>query len=239
MNLRFRFIDFTCGHSHNFVSLTLNLMNVFDSIAEFATSKSLKLSHKVSISLVIIFMALVIDNILGFSYHFSESRKIEIVSEIEQLKQGVDKNSITFFELEKLEAQILKRKNLRDYLSSPFLKSDDTYSYININTAATSANAMSSLWFFVTTQFLFILAIILIAVGILTTGEAMIVKIASIIMISLALGMSAILVSKFCFYILPNPITEGFSLNYLIFGSIQSAVLAGEIWIFLKLANSK
>jgi hypothetical protein len=114
-------------------------MDLFDSIFKFFTDSNKKFSHKTILVLFSIFIIIVLDNVLSFSYYYNNEKKI---SQIESINNIVKDSSITIKEKNSLiflRNNIISHKtwkdNIWDFFTTIEFK-DDLKSSTEVNNSS-------------------------------------------------------------------------------------------------------
>jgi|GEM_PF-2643842 len=90
-----------------------------DSIPSFIdwyVKNSVSLGYKTGLIVLTIFIALVIDNLTGFTFYYQNKQRIEQVENIRQLKTKPGLDSIQISNLTSLQNEIINKKDFRQYL---------------------------------------------------------------------------------------------------------------------------
>ena len=89
-------------------------MEWFKSLFEYFTDSSKAPSKRVSIIIVILILALLVDNHIGFTYYYNEKSKLETVAKMNQI---LEDSTLSIEEANLIKASrysVIKRKNLLD-----------------------------------------------------------------------------------------------------------------------------
>lgn len=78
----------------------------------FFESDKISISRKITIPILLILTILMIDNIGGFSYRFTNSQKIDYLLKIEKAKVEFRQDTIVCSILDKMEYDLINRKNV-------------------------------------------------------------------------------------------------------------------------------
>ena len=92
-----------------------------DNILNFITDTNKRLSTRATIFILSVIATLIIDNIVGFSYHYNNKQKLEQLKLTYELLERKNLTDKTMKELKFLESETLDRKNILDHTLS-FLK---------------------------------------------------------------------------------------------------------------------
>lgn len=146
-------------------------MNYFESLINFLVDKRHGVSSKASIILLALVIALLINNLLGISYYYNISRKVEQIEKINQLLTDTSLTPSTRKTLTTWENEIINRKSVWDntvlYVQHTFLNKElriDTVKVIgkepmNDNPVVT-AQKRNNTWFFISSSFLYLLSML-------------------------------------------------------------------------------
>ena len=108
-------------------------MDLIERIISFLTNRNHSPLSKISWVMVAFLLIFLIDNYLGFSYHFRINQEIEQIKNIEEIKQISQDNIKLISFLNNKENEILNRKNIFQHFSALFdkeeLKSDTDNTY--------------------------------------------------------------------------------------------------------------
>jgi len=97
-------------------------MDIIQSIIKFFANKDYSISSKFLGFILIIGVLFFIDNILGFSFYYTNSQKIDQLKTIEELKQNNSSNKHLHNTLNKIEYDIINRKNVINIFLNLFSK---------------------------------------------------------------------------------------------------------------------
>lgn len=81
-------------------------------IWKFFENKSISISKKISIVILIILSALAVDNIGGFSYRYMNSQKLDYLLKIEKTKEQFNQDKVVCDMLDKMKYELINRKNI-------------------------------------------------------------------------------------------------------------------------------
>ncbi|MFZ1528906.1 MAG: hypothetical protein WAT19_09150 [Ferruginibacter sp.] len=87
-------------------------MSYIDHITEFLFDENRRLSSKAAVVVFAIIAIFVVDNVLGFSYYFSNNKKIEQVQKLNSIIQDTTSDSTTKTFAKELRTEIIDRKNV-------------------------------------------------------------------------------------------------------------------------------
>ena len=90
-------------------------MSYIDNITVFLLDGNKKLSTKATVVLFTILAILLVDNIIGFSYHYNTQRKIEEINNINSIINDSLTDKETKSNAIKLRSEIINRKNIISY----------------------------------------------------------------------------------------------------------------------------
>lgn len=141
------------------------MFEFLSNITTWYVDKNQAIGHKAALIIIIIGIALLVDNLCGFSFFYSNSKKIEQISEIEKVKNTYKSNVHLQTQLTQLEDRILQRKDIRQIAMSYVNRYRiPTFSGTNPQQAESSsklAGRRSIFWHTLTSSFVFVLFLLL------------------------------------------------------------------------------
>ena len=87
-------------------------MDIFRDIIRFFTTKEFSFKSKLFGIIVVILAVFLIDDLLGFSFYYSNNQKIDHLTNIENLKNDCADNAELLIVLDDVEKKIINRKNV-------------------------------------------------------------------------------------------------------------------------------
>lgn len=196
-------------------------MGAFDTVFSYITDKERRLSTKTYVSIICIFLILALDNIVGFSYHYSMDRKlneVKIVGEIlkdSTLDQSVKKDLI------KTRTELLRKRYFYGYISESF---SSIFSNNSVKKTPEEAQVQrSNFWFLISTSGIYLLCyfILIIIFPFMDDKNSFGQKIAIEIVIAI-FGFVHISLFYWLMGLIPK-LSDTWTWNYILNGSIQIA----------------
>ncbi len=212
-------------------------MSAFDTVFSYITDKERRLSTKTYVSIICIFLILIVDNIVGFSYHYSMDRKlneVKIVGEIlkdSTLDQSVKKDLI------KTRTELLHKKYFYGYISDSF---SAIFSNNSVKKTPEEVQAQrSNFWFLISTSGIYSLCyfILIIIFPFMDDKNSFGQKIAIEIIIAIC-GFVHISLFYWLMGLIPK-LSDTWTWNYILNGSIQIAFTVTMSLLVNKEAKKK
>ncbi len=215
-------------------------MSYIDNITVFLLDGNKKLSTKATVVLFTILAILLVDNIIGFSYHYNTQRKIEEINNINSIINDSLTDKETKSNAIKLRSEIINRKNIISYTllfiqntkwtddeiknkKEIIVKENKNFNIEKIDLEIVNTN---NFWFHLTSGgFFYILGIFMFPIMIFQDKTSSILqRIATGIFIAIILGLIGLFFYWICSLI---PLISDYSLtwNYAINIIIQVGVL--------------
>jgi len=130
-------------------------MIFIDNILNFITDTKKRLSTRATIFILSVLATFIIDNVIGFSHHYNNQKKLDQLKIISELLDRPNLTENTKKELKLLESETFERKNILNY-SLSFLKniaSTDKKQSQNITNTETNT-IRSNIWFLISSLLL-------------------------------------------------------------------------------------
>ncbi|MCU7547784.1 hypothetical protein OCK74_01600 [Chitinophagaceae bacterium LB-8] len=115
--------DSFCKDSHRILNLKTNsrAASFIDHITEYLTDENRRLSTKAAFVILALFMIVLVDNILGFSFHYRTDKKLEELQKVAGIINDTSADRTTKAYAAALRSEIMDRQNIIDY-SLSFLR---------------------------------------------------------------------------------------------------------------------
>ena len=208
-------------------------MAFYDKIFEFITNKSNSLSAKATIVILTLFIIVIADNIIGFSYYYNKEKQLEQLKSVTFLLKENSISSENRKKLINLEIETLNRKNIIDYLSLSF----DSISFTNSTTSKKTINNKDGIvrddfWFLISTSGIYMLITILILpILLLTDRKTPFLKLVATLLI---FSLVMVITSWFNYWlfdkIIPNHLFGSWVFNYILNFILQISLMYGLYW---------
>jgi hypothetical protein len=137
-------------------------MSYIDSIINLVTDKARPLSSRATYTIIIVLLVIVADNLIGFSYYYTNDKKLDQLKSISILLKDTTLPADTRVQLLNMETEIISRQNVKDYFFS-FLKNISWTSSKNKQSAnANNPNPIrDNFWQTITSGGFFILTVLI------------------------------------------------------------------------------
>lgn len=94
---------------------------MFNSFTNFITDSKVKISYKAVTFLFVLFVVLLLNNLMGFTFYYNNHKKLEELSIIAELRSEASLSEESKEHIDKIEIEINQRKDVIDQLSSLFI----------------------------------------------------------------------------------------------------------------------
>src|SRR5258705_1837611 len=118
-------------------------MNPLQWVYSFVTNVKGKTSHKLTAIILIILIIYLVDNVMGFSFHYEMNRRISELKEVNSIIQDPNADSVAKAYALELRAKIANRKIVTDYLR--FRKTSSTSKIAQTSNPPATAKANDSI----------------------------------------------------------------------------------------------
>ena len=185
-------------------------MSLFKDFSDFTFDKNIPISRKLSLSIVVFFLLVFIDNSIGFTFFYYNNNKIETLEKLNNMIESNKYNNDVVKYCTELQIDIINKTNLlqRIYNLSQQLAN---YLYPQEN------HQRSSFWFFISSAGIFAFAIVILFI-LKITGKN--VSFDSVISKTLTLTIFGYSILVVCSYI-PNILDRYWITNYFVNFIIQ------------------
>lgn len=89
---------------------------------EFFENKAVSFPKKITITVLVVAMILLVDNFCGFSYYFVQSYKLDYITSLESARQKYAHDKVVSSELDRMMVNALNRWTVYDVVSDMFQK---------------------------------------------------------------------------------------------------------------------
>jgi hypothetical protein len=208
-------------------------MIFIDNILNFITDTKKRLSTRATIFILSVLAIFIIDNVIGFSHHYNNQKKLDQLKTISELLDRPNLTENTKKELKLLESETFERQNILNY-SLSFLKniaSTDNKQSQNITKTETST-IRSNVWFLISSSGLYILVTILVVpVLLLTDRKTPFLKLlASMIMFGLVMFFTSWFNYWLFDKIIPDELFGSWTWNYIANFILQIGLILGLLF---------
>lgn len=93
-------------------------MGIFETIVTYITDKERRLSTKTYVSIICIALIVILDNIVGLSYHYSVDKKLNEIQLAGQILKDTTLEENTRKEILALRQEVLNKKYFYDYITN-------------------------------------------------------------------------------------------------------------------------
>ena len=131
-------------------------MIFIDNILNFITDTKKRLSTRATIFILSVLTIFIIDNVIGFSHHYNNQKKLDQLKTISELLDRPNLTKNTKKELKLLESETFDRQNILNY-SLSFLKNIASTDITNAETSTIRSNV----WFLISSSGLYNLQVFL------------------------------------------------------------------------------
>ena len=199
-------------------------MIFIDNILNFITDTKKRLSTRATIFILSVLTIFIIDNVIGFSHHYNNQKKLDQLKTISELLDRPNLTKNTKKELKLLESETFDRQNILNY-SLSFLKNIASTDITNAETSTIRSNV----WFLISSSGLYILVTILVVpVMLLTDRKTPFLKLlASMIMFGLVMFFTSWFNYWLFDKIIPDELFGSWTWNYISNFILQIGLIAG------------
>ncbi|MDP4263297.1 MAG: hypothetical protein Q8941_12285 [Bacteroidota bacterium] len=219
-------------------------MNPLAWIYQFITDKKKKISHRFAVIIIIMTGTILLDNILGLSFHYRITNKISEIQQVNSIIQNPMSDSITKNYAFYLRDKIINRKSIADYLSFRELFKSSAKPKINKPSDKpnkTDSNIKNNLIFTLTAGGFFILFGIVIFIAVLfAETEPKDMKFYERLALGIILGGGCVTIAIFLSFLLGliPLIMKNWTYNYILNGLVQLTIIS-SVTYSIKISADK
>ncbi len=140
-------------------------MGAFDSIVAYITDKERRLSTKTYVTIIFLTLIIILDNIIGLSYHYSVDKKLNEIQLVGQILKDTTLENNTRSELIALRQELLNKKYFYDYITDGInsLYKKDHLTQIE-NLIKNVPSPRNNIWFLISASGVFLLLYLLVII---------------------------------------------------------------------------
>jgi hypothetical protein len=216
-------------------------MGALDTLVTYITDKERRLSTKTYVTIICLTLVIILDNVIGVSYHYSVDKKLSELQITGQILKDTTLDKNTRLELTTLRNKIIARKHYSDQFTDAiktlFKKEITTIqTSIPIKETPTPRN---NFWFLMSVSGIYLLLylIILIVFPFMDKGNSIGQKIAIVIIFIVFAGLNALLY-YWLFGFIPK-LGDTWTWNYVLNFVVQIILFALTITLIMKEVKKK
>mgnify|MGYP000028783320 CR=1 FL=1 len=162
------------------------MKEILKGIVNYFVDRTKPLTPKITWSVCILLVLILSDNIIGFSFYYMNNQKLEHIKKIEEIKQLCKLDTLLYRHINKLEQDVLNRKNIFQQFGELFDKAElskktelNTEQTLELNKGNESKSSIlkifpeqpnrSQIWHTITSSFILIVILILLIITLLIT----------------------------------------------------------------------
>lgn len=218
-------------------------MSFIDSFVQIITDDRRRVSSRAGFVIIIVIGVLVIDNLMGFSFHYQKEKNIQELEKLSSIIKDSSIDSTSKAYAISLRNEIFYRKNLLDYTLSAFRKSSKSDKSPQIIPPTANPNKIDSpiknvFWTYASSAGLYFIFCFITLPLILITDRKnkLIVRIGTALSIIVSLGIMGFFLT-WLFSLIPMISNKTWLWNYILNAVLQLSIVA--LLIKLTISASK